>query len=215
MLGLLAGSIAHEIKNPLSSIKTLAACLAEDLGADSPHAGDLQLIQGEIDRLARTTTGLLEFARPARAGAASASPAAALERTLAVLRHLARERGVVLDAQIDSHTAAVAMDEPALRDVFFNLLSNSIDAAGAGGRVAVGCRQENGCVVAEVSDSGPGLPAEVRERLFEPFASTKDSGTGLGLYTVARRIREAGGRIACESSPTGTRFRIEIPRADG
>jgi signal transduction histidine kinase len=212
MLGLLAGSIAHEIKNPLSSIKTLAAVLAEDLGPDSPHTGDLRLVQAEIDRLARTTSQLLEFSRPARAVPQPVCVVNALERTLAVLGHLARQRDVTIETTLSHGLPAVSISEAALREVFFNLLLNSVEAAGPGGRVTVACRQHNGCVVAEVHDTGPGLPPDVRERLFEPFVSTKDGGTGLGLYTAARRLQEAGGRIGCEcGSGAGTTFRIELP----
>ncbi|HUG89920.1 MAG TPA: ATP-binding protein, partial [Planctomycetaceae bacterium] len=215
MLGLLAGSIAHEVKNPLSSIKTLATVLAEELGPGHPHAADLALIHSEIDRLARTTSQLLEFARPPRGADSHASVAQALDRTLAVLRHLAREREVTIETRIADGLAAVSVGEPALREIFFNLVSNSIEAAGAGGRVHVGLRPENGCVVAEVHDTGPGLAPEVREHLFEPFVTTRHSGTGLGLYTVARRVREAGGGITCDSpSGQGTTFRIKLPCCD-
>src|SRR5262249_49722654 len=77
------------------------------------------------------------------------------------------------------------------------LATNWIEAAGPGGRATPACRRRDGGVVAEVSDSGRGLPPEVRERLFEPFLTTKEGGTGLGLYLVGRRVRELGGEVRC------------------
>jgi signal transduction histidine kinase len=211
-LGLLASSLAHEVKNPLSAIKTIATVLAEDLGEGSPHAEDLRLILGEVDRLSATTGQLLEFARPASAARAPGSVGEVLTGTLRLLRHLARQQGVALETRLEEGLPPVRADEHALREIFFNLLSNSIEAAGQGGQVTVACRRLNGCVVAEVTDSGPGIAAAVRDRLFEPFLTTKESGTGLGLYLVGRRVRELGGEVRCDSGPgRGTSFTVRLP----
>jgi signal transduction histidine kinase len=210
-LGLLASSIAHEVKNPLSAIKTIAAVLAEDLGADSPHAEDVRLILGEIDRLAATTTQLLEFARPRRDNGRPGCVASVLAGSLQILRHLARQRDVTVEWRLADALPLVRADEQALREIFFNLLSNALEAAAPGGRVVVTCTASADGVVAEVRDSGPGIPAEVRARLFEPFLTTKAEGTGLGLYAVGRRVRELGGEIVCHSEPGhGTAFTVRL-----
>lgn len=211
-LGLLASSIAHEIKNPLSSIRTISTVMAEDLGPDSPHAEDLRLIVSEIDRLAATTRQLLEFARPAPTASDSCTPRELLEQTLRILRLLAQQKGVRLETDFDEGAAAVHADPASLGEVFFNLLSNSIDAAGSGGVVTVSCRTESNAITILIRDSGPGLPPEVQEHLFEPFVTTKLDGTGLGLYIVGRRIRELGAEIRCESTQgCGTSFQIRLP----
>jgi signal transduction histidine kinase len=215
-LGLLASSIAHEVKNPLSAIKTIATVLAEDLGPDSPHAEDLRLVLGEVDRLAATTAQLLEFARPARGPGAPGPVSEVLGGTMRLLRHLARQRGVALEMSLEDGPTAAQADGQALREIVVNLLTNSIEAAGPGGRVTVACRRENGSVVVEVSDSGPGLPPEVRERLFEPFLTTKEGGTGLGLYLVGRRVRELGGEVRCDGAQRGgTSFTVRLPCGEG
>ncbi len=211
-LGLLASSIAHEIKNPLSSIRTISTVMAEDLGPDSPHVEDLRLIVSEIDRLAATTRHLLEFARPAPSTSDGCVPRELLERTLRILRQLAQQRDVRIETEFDHQSIAVKADPASLGEVFFNLLSNSIDAAGAGGVVTIVCRQNSSHVTVIIRDTGPGLPPEVQEHLFEPFVTTKLDGTGLGLYIVGRRIRELAAEIRCESRPgQGTSFEVRLP----
>ena len=210
-LGLLAGSIAHEVKNPLSSIKTIASVMAEQLGPTSDHGEDLRMILGEIDRLSTTTSQLLDFARPTAAG--SAGPfLPVLDRTLHIMRHVARQHDVTIDGPPRTSLAPVNADEASLREIFFNLISNSIDAAGPGGRVSIDCREEDGYLVAEFCDTGPGIPPEMQDRLFEPFFTNKPNGTGLGLYVVARRVRELCGEIRCESSiGRGSSFIVKLP----
>jgi signal transduction histidine kinase len=211
-LGLLAGSIAHEVKNPLSSIKTIASVLAEQLGPSSVHGEDLQLILGEIDRLSTTTSQLLDFARPTAPNSQNAL-VPVLERTLHIMRHVAGQHDVTIDGPPQASLPSVTADESSLREIFFNLLSNSIDAAGAGGRVSIDCREEDGYLVTEFRDTGPGIAPEVQDRLFAPFFTTKPQGTGLGLYVVARRVRELGGEIRCHSAVgQGTSFIVKLPQ---
>lgn len=215
-LGLLAGSIAHEIKNPLSSIKTLATVMAEDLGPTNPHAEDLRLIVGEVDRLTQVTHRLLDFARPAKPRSTACALRPLLESTLSVMRHRAQDCGVKLGTAFDEDPLHVTADDGALREIFFNLLQNGLEAAGRGGTLFISCRRlttdgSQQHVTVEIADDGPGMPPEIQDRLFEPFVSTKTDGTGLGLYHVGRQVREIGGEITCRSSPTeGTRFTITL-----
>jgi signal transduction histidine kinase len=200
------------VKNPLSSIKTIASVLAEEFGPDSEHAEDFRLLLGEVDRMANTVTQLLQFARPATHSVRDVSAVDVLGSTLRIMRHVANQRGVTIDTDFPSDLPRVRAGEDALREVFFNLLLNSIEAAGSGGRVSLICRHDDRHVVAQISDSGPGIPPEVQDRLFEPFTTTKQNGTGLGLYVVGRRIRELGGEIHCETAPgEGTTFTVRLP----
>ena len=211
-LGLLASSIAHEVKNPLSAIKTIAAVMAEDLGPESPHAEDLRLILGEVDRLAGTTAQLLEIARPRGSLRVPSSLIVALSETLRLLRHLANQQDISIETKLPEDLPLVRADGQALREIFFNLLSNSLQAAGQGGKIQIHCHRENGYVVAQVCDNGPGIPEELRVRLFEPFLTTKQTGTGLGLYIVGRRVGELGGIIRCDGGlDQGTSFTVKLP----
>jgi len=209
-LGLLASSIAHEVKNPLSAIKTITTVILEELGPEASHAEGLNLVLGEVNRLSASTARILDFARPGAKGADSACVGKAIFGILQVLGHLARQQGIRMETHLEDNLPTVHADETSLREIFFNLLSNSLEAAGPGGSVHVACRRENGCVIAEVRDSGPGIPAKQRERLFEPFHSTKPDGTGLGLYLVGRHVRELGGEVRCVSGADGTTFFVKL-----
>src|SRR5262249_35009197 len=155
---------AHEVKNPLSSIKTIATVLGEELGPGSDHQQDLKLMLHEIDRLSRRTEELLEFARPGKP-AGPASLGRVVERTFGVLRHLAKQRNVDVDLRLDGSPFPVRADEATLGEIVFNLLSNSIEAASetscAGGesrgRVEVTLKRSGGQSVLEVHDNGPGI----------------------------------------------------------
>lgn len=212
-LGLLASSLAHEIKNPLSSIKTITQVLAEDLGPDSPHAEDLRMIAGEIDRLADSTSELLDAARPPKANQTQLLLTDLLSPTLRLLKLMAREHQVTLEVRLPDEPELVACDQVSLREIVFNLISNGVQAAGSDGSVVFECRSERDLLVMEIIDTGPGISAELQNRLFEPFFTTKPTGTGLGLFVVARRVRELGGDIQCHSQAgQATRFQVRLPR---
>ncbi len=213
MLGLLASSIAHEVKNPLSSIRTIAAVLSETLGPASPHAEDLGLIVGEADRLTASVQQLLSVVRP-KSTEGPIQVETVLESTLDLVRFSAQERGVAISAEIAHGLRPVRAEEAALREIFLNLLTNSIDAAGDRGQVQIDCGQQNGHVVATFRDTGPGLSPAMQQQLFQPFHTTKPNGSGLGLFITHRRVQECGGTIACESSPgDGACFVVSLPFA--
>ncbi len=211
-LGLLASCLAHEVKNPLSSIKTIATVVAEQIGPDHAHAEDFEMLLNEVDRLAASTSELLGFARPAEPGKPCKSLPEALEASIRLLGHEARKQGIDVRTEIDRDIPPLAADENAVREILLNLLGNSIDAAGDGGVVEVTCRRNGRYAVASFADNGPGIAAEVQDRLFEPFSTTKEKGTGLGLYIVDRRVRELGGEILCETAAgRGTTFTVKLP----
>ena len=210
MMGLLAGSIAHEVKNPLSSIKTIASVLAEDL-KNSDHSEDVELILSEINRLSETTRDLLEFARPDDDTQSTTCPLTVLSQIERIVRHSARERGVDLQFDCGIKTVPVIASDNALKQIYFNLIANSLDAAGRNGAVNVGCHVDQQHFVTAIQDDGPGISADIQANLFEPFQTDKVNGTGLGLYIVGQRVNELGGAIECRSSETGTTFEVRLP----
>ena len=214
-MGLVASCLAHEVKNPLSSIKTIATVMSEQESLESSQRDDLRLVLGEVDRLTACTNQLLGFARPADPEQPCRSLAEVLEATVRFLSHVARQNSVEIHTQLDSDRVGLPSDENAVREIVFNLLRNSIEATGDGGRVDVGCRRNGRTVIATFTDDGPGIAPEIQDKLFEPFATTKGEGTGLGLYIVRRRVQELGGEIRCQTAAgKGTTFTIEFPVGD-
>jgi signal transduction histidine kinase len=131
-----------------------------------------------------------------------------------VLRHEAERRGVTLDLELGTKSAKAAAAADAVSDIVSNLVVNALEATPRGGRVNVGAAANNGSCVLTVEDNGPGIAAEAREKLLQPFFTTKTQGTGLGLAIVARRVAEVGGTLEWESPASeerGTRFRIVLP----
>lgn len=211
-LGLLAGSLAHEIKNPLSSIKTITQVLAEELGPDSPHAEDLRMIGGEIERLAASTAELLEVARPHRSDGPPVPLAQLLSPTLRLLRHLAHEHQATLEIRFPDQPVTFPGHQHSLREIVFNLIANALEAAGTGGTVTFSCRCEADVLIIEIQDTGPGISPELSAQIFAPFFTTKQSGTGLGLHIVARRVRELGGKIELSNrAGHGSMFQVRLP----
>jgi signal transduction histidine kinase len=213
-LGRMAATVAHEVKNPLSAIKSIAQVMREDEYLRREYARDLELIVGETDRLSQSVTQMLSFARtPPPAG--SPLPADELLRTVAQLSQRdAAARGISIKLDVDS--ARVELDgvrASSLRDAVSNLLLNALQASRAGGHVRLAARVENERLTVSVTDEGPGVPAEQRERVWEPFFTTKQRGTGLGLAIVRKRIEEAGGdaRLAPQRPGEGARFELTLP----
>jgi signal transduction histidine kinase len=214
-LGQMAATVAHEIKNPLSAIKSIAQVMREDEGVGSEYGRDLDLITGEVDRLNRTVSQLLSFSRPAAVASTSASLGEVVESVLAITRKEADERNIrvtinlTADPHFDGETAAV------IKEILLNLVLNAAQAINREGEVNIES-EFNGSnqLHVSVTDDGIGIPPSLQEKIFEPFFTTKQRGTGLGLAIVARRTREINGTIDL-SSPVleghGTRFDLNFP----
>jgi len=212
MLGLLTSCIAHEIKNPLSSIKTIATLLAERGGADENNAQDLQVILEEVDRLAATTTQFLKFARPASRVSDAADIVTVIQGVIHVLSHLAKQHHVRVDVQLAENVPAIACSEDTLRQIVFNLILNAIEATPLNGQVRINVEHDKKRLVATIRDDGVGISNDIKDQIFDPFVTSKSTGTGLGLYIVRRNVEELGGTIACEVEPGGgTCFTIKLP----
>ncbi len=141
-----------------------------------------------------------------------------VEEVVGVLRHEAERRGITLETQLPDAGAKVAAAADALNDVLSNLLVNALEAATRGGHVRVGATVNDGVCVLAVEDDGPGVAAAAREKILQPFFTTKAQGTGLGLAIVARRVAEFGGHLEWESPVKdghGSRFRVELPLEKG
>jgi signal transduction histidine kinase len=210
-LGLLTSCVAHEIKNPLSSIKTIATVLGEQMGPRHEHAKDVRMILDEVDRLSETTSQFLTFSRPEKNQSGPTELVPAIESAVHVLSHLARQRGVTVTVDLATGLPLVSASQNTVREILFNLMLNAIEAACEGGIVSVAAHGEAEHVVIAIQDDGPGIPDELQNRIFDPFVSDKPGGTGLGLYIVGRAVNEVGGKIDCQSNSIGTQFTVTLP----
>jgi signal transduction histidine kinase len=218
-LGQMAASISHNLKNPLGSMKTILQVQLENPEMPDSLRGETKMILEEIGRLSAKLNQLLKFSRPAVLGEGSPARSNASEvarEVVGVLHPEADRKGVALELHPAATTLNVAISTESLNDILTNLVVNAMDAAPRGGQVQVEVSRKDGNAVLAVEDDGPGVPSELREKILQPFFTTKTQGTGLGLAIVARRASDAGGRLEFESplrNGRGTRFYVTLPMA--
>ena len=212
-LGRMAATVAHEIKNPLSAIKSIAQVMREDEQLNHEYERDLRLIVGETDRLSQSVTQLLSFARKESASEQPLGVDELLHSVIDLFRANAREQGIRLDCEIRSDATLTGKCVSALRDAVSNLLLNALQATPSGGRVALIADATNGELSITVEDSGAGIAPDLRERVWEPFFTTRQRGTGLGLAIVRKRVQEVGGAasLGAPANGRGAVFHLRLP----
>lgn len=221
LVGQTAASISHNLKNPLGSIKTILQVQLENPEMPESMRGETKMVLEEIGRLSTKLNQLLQFSRPAvrsGSGAAQCDARKVLVEAVSVLRPLAEERQIVLKVEMDSVNAIVAVPADVLNDIASNLLVNALEAVRSGGHVMVNGEIHGDTLSLFFDDDGPGIPESLREKILQPFFTTKSQGTGLGLAIVARRVAEYGGKLEWESplkDAKGTRFKVILPIEEG
>lgn len=212
-LGRMAATVAHEIKNPLSAIKSIAQVMREDDGLRGQYDRDLGLIVGETDRLSQSVTQLLSFARRESPAAEPLTVDETLRSIVDLFRANAKEQGIALECEVKSEAQLAGKHVSALRDALSNLLLNALQATPPGGKVTLTVAGVDGDLLIGVQDSGPGIPPELRERIWEPFFTTRQRGTGLGLAIVRKRVQEVDGSASLDitGNGRGALFQIRLP----
>ena len=212
-LGQMAATVAHEIKNPLSAIKSIAQVMGEDESLSHEYARDLSLIVGETDRLGQSVTQLLSFARKETPSELPSRAEQLINSVVRLFRVSADKQGITLSTRIEKDEELDGAAVSALRVALSNLLLNALQATPAGGKVAVTQKIENEGLVILVEDSGLGVTDDLRKRIWEPFFTTKQRGTGLGLAIVRKRMQEAGGtaRLVSSVNGAGATFELRVP----
>ncbi len=220
-LGEMTARIAHEIKNPLSSIKTIVQVMQEDPELQHKYAQDLGLICSEVDRLAATVAQLLSFARPTEDQQETVRLVEVAGSVINFLQHDIERSGLTVENEIPTELPSVSGTTATFREIFLNLLLNAMQAADertTAIRLTAweGVLEDGseGFVLVVVEDDGPGVPEQIRDRVFIPFFTTRQRGTGLGLSIVRRNVEHLGGRITLESpirEGRGTRFLMHLP----
>ena len=212
-LGRMAATVAHEIKNPLSAIKSIAQVMREDEGLRSEYERDLGLIVGETDRLSQSVTQLLNFARKESPAAQPQTVEELLRSVVDLFQANAREQGITLGCEVNVKAELTGKSISALRDALSNLLLNALQATPHGGKVRLTAVSSNEDLMISVQDTGTGVPPDLRERIWEPFFTTRQRGTGLGLAIVRKRLQEVGGSATLEVSNNGrgALFQLRVP----
>ena len=219
-LGTLAAGIAHEIRNPLTSLKARLYTLEKHLQAAPAARKDTDIINAEISRLEHIVQDVLSFARPSDPKLETISADTLLREIQGLMSPNLESRKVQLVVE-SSPELLVRADSGHLKQVLINLARNAAEAIDGPGTVTLRARaaqaqldgRETAAVILEVSDTGKGIPAEVEKRLFDPFFSTKETGTGLGLPISARLVQKQGGTLQYQTRPGhGTTFGVVLPR---
>lgn len=214
-LGQLAGTVAHEVRNPLAVIRSMVQTARDDAAEGEPAAaeGGLAVALDEIDRLDRVIDGVLALARPPTPRKHVVPASELLDRVGDLGARLVAERDVTL--RTGAGEGAVAADADLICQALLDLVANAAAVAPAGSTIAVDARVGEDGVALAVSDAGPGVPAEMRGQIFEPFFTTREGGTGLGLAVVRQIARAHGGRVEVDDAPGGgARFSIVLPAAE-
>jgi two-component system sensor histidine kinase HydH len=210
-LGQLSAGLAHELRNPLGSIKGSADLLARSASHNDPMAKELaEIISAEVDRTNSLVTRFLDFARPLEPRREPADVADVIDR--AVNRAAVNQDKVEVIRNYSTSLPRLAIDPELMEQVFLNLVINASQASAPGDPVTIRTREVDGQAEVSVIDQGCGIPPDKIETIFNPFVTTKQNGVGLGLAIVAKIVDGHGGKMSVESEPgKGSTFRVLLP----
>jgi PAS domain S-box-containing protein len=217
-MGRLAARVAHEINNPLAGIQNSFLLVKDAVPESHPHHAYVGAIEREIARIAAVTRQLYETYRPGSDGAAPATVPVVISDAVRMLEQVNRGSKVRIDVEAEEAPSVVPIPSALLRQAVYNLVQNAVEASPPGGAVRVRAWREQRTFWLSVRDWGPGVPTHLREKIFEPFVSTKNGiktgGMGLGLSLVRRSVQAVGGRIEIhDPEGGGAEFRIQLPLA--
>ncbi len=216
-MGQLAARVAHEINNPLAGIQNAFLLVRGGIAADHPHFRFVGAIEREIARIAAVTRQLYETYRPDQSMHSNSSVVLAISDAVSFLEQVNRARNIRIVTSVAKAPSLVPVPDALLRQTLYNLVQNALDASPEHGTIEVSAVREGDECVIRVCDEGPGIPDAIRERIFEPFFSTKDrtvktGGMGIGLSLVRQSVLAVGGEVVVRDRPTGgTEFEVRLP----
>ncbi|MCE9529753.1 MAG: PAS domain S-box protein [Planctomycetes bacterium] len=220
-VGELAASIAHELNNPLGTVSLRVESILAQTGLDDPRRRSLEIVEQEVERMARLVANLLQFSRHGREQISTVNVDEEIRMTAELTQHFLKRRSIEISTHFEEGLPTIFADRQKLRQVFLNLFTNAGDAMPHGGKLVTRVRKDlspagKSQLVVEVSDTGVGISPEILHRVTDPFFTTKEEGkgTGLGLAICKRIVHEHQGSIHIESEVgKGTCIRITLPVA--
>jgi signal transduction histidine kinase len=221
LVGKLAAGVAHSVRNPLTSVKMRLFSLGRALALTPSQKEDFEVISEEIRHIDIIVGNFLEFSRPPKLKMQRMSPSDAVDNAVQLLKHRLESYDVKVEIHRNVRLPEIAADSDQLKEVLVNLVVNACEAMVDGGFIniyeTVGTSDTEGeIIIIKVSDTGPGVPGPIKEKLFQPFFSSKEEGTGLGLSIAVRIVEEHGGWLDVESEEgKGATFIITLPAQGG
>ncbi|MFW6112823.1 MAG: ATP-binding protein [Thermodesulfobacteriota bacterium] len=211
-VGEAAAYVSHEIKNPLMVIGGLARQVERTIEDGVAIKQKLQIIQSEVQRLENFLGDLRDFTRPPVPSKQEVDLNEIIKEVDELMQEQAQSQGVTLQERLDPHLPALQADPNQMKQVLLNLVKNALEAVDSGGRVTLSSGTEDRQVWFAVEDNGGGMPPEVLEKIFNPFFTTKEKGTGLGLAVIHKIVADHHGEVSVSSTPDqGTTIRVNLP----
>ncbi|CAM2065289.1 Histidine kinase domain-containing protein [Sulfidibacter corallicola] len=217
-LGQMAASLAHEVRNPLAVIRCQVQNAAEDVAEGGiPSAADLDAILDEVDRLSRSVDAIVGFARPLEPHKERVTLGGMLDRMASLSKALLREAPARIQVDPTSEPqASVELDPDLVCQVVLGLVANGAAMCRTNGTIRLHAQTSQNEVTFSVEDDGPGVPKELREKIFQPFFTTRENGHGLGLAVAQQIARAHGGRLSVgDGGLGGARFSLQLPQPAG
>jgi signal transduction histidine kinase len=209
-VGQLSAGIAHEIRNPLSSIKMMVQLISKRYLKSNSGQDEITIILDEIDRINRLAKDLLEYAKPSPMNFRYTDIATVIKNSISIFSYNLERQKVFLEFSADDHLPEVKLDPEKMTLVFVNLVMNAIHAMPEGGKITIDLQGTGNAVLIKFADNGHGIPEELQDTIFEPFVTSREEGTGLGLALVKLIIERHGGTIEFSSQQGLTEFRISL-----
>ena len=211
-IGHLSSSLAHEIRNPLASIEGAANLIEAPRTTEQVRGSSIAIIRKESQRLNRLLTNLLDFARPREPDFRAVEPGRLIDAIINLAGHSAQQKGITLRKDVPASLPQFECDAEQMKQVILNLTINAVQAMAEPGEIVISAHQKSSSIVINVRDEGPGVRQEDMDKIFNPFFTTKDAGTGLGLSVVHQIVAQHGGVVTAEKNPgRGMTFSLLLP----
>jgi signal transduction histidine kinase len=214
-LGRVVGGVAHEIRNPLNSLRLTLELLTRRIRKQYGETAPMEAAVAEVDRLDGILTKLLAFGRPGADERERRKLTPTIRRAVGMAEERAARRNIQIRLDLDNGSECEAeVDAAQIEQVLLNLLLNAVEASPENSAIDVAIHNGAGTIEMDVIDHGSGVDPKVREKIFDPYFTTKDTGSGLGLAISREILRRHGGDLKFESEPGRTAFRVTLPAAD-